>query len=152
MRLADDLREFVGLLLSKKVEFLIVGAYALAFHKTPRYTGDIDIFVNNSAENAARIIEALKDFGFGSLGLTNEDFESGDQVVQLGIAPNRIDLLTKISGVSFEEAWPDRQEGELDGLHVPFLSAPHMVRNKLSSARDKDLVDAKKLQRWIDGN
>ena len=86
MRLADDLKEFVENLRSNKVEFIVVGAFALGFHRLPRYTGDLDIFVRNSTENAERIVAAIEQFGFGSLGLAPSDFESDDQIVQMGVA------------------------------------------------------------------
>jgi hypothetical protein len=146
VRLADDLREFVELLLSKKVDFVVVGAYALGYHKLPRYTGDIDILIGSNPDNGALVVEAIKDSGFGSLGLRVEDFIQDDRIAQLGIAPNRVDLLTSISGVGFQEAWNEREEGDLDGLHVPFLSARLMIQNKLASGRDQDLIDVRKLR------
>ena len=125
MNLQKDLREFVELLNALDVRFLIVGAFALAHHGYPRYTADIDLFVENSSENAERILNAIHQFGFGDVGLTKEDFLRENQVVQLGIAPNRIDLLTFLSGVSFEEAWNSRESGEIGGLRAPFISKIH---------------------------
>src|SRR5947208_12047170 len=120
MPISKDLREFIELLNSHGVEFLIVGAYALAFHGWPRYTGDIDILIRPSDDNAKRVEAVIRDFGFGSLGLTAADFREPYQVVQIGLPPNRIDLLTALTGVTFDEAWQDREPGDLDGVHVQF--------------------------------
>ena len=145
MRLPKDLREFVESLNSHGVEYVLVGAYAMAYHSRPRYTEDIDILVRPSAENGVRLLGVIEAFGFTSLGLTAADFQTQNQVVQLGRPPNRIDILTSISGVSFEEAWQERQFGELDGVPAPFLSKDCLARNKAASGRDKDLEDLKRL-------
>lgn len=116
MRLQKDLREFVELLNSKGVKYVIVGGYAVAYHGHPRFTGDIDLFVEPSADNAGRILAALRDFGFGDLELSPQDFQCPDSVVQLGMPPNRIDLLTSLSGVSFEKVWQARLAAQLDDL------------------------------------
>jgi hypothetical protein len=115
------------------------------FYCRPRYTEDIDILVRPSPENAARLENVIQSFGFTSLGLSATDFQQENQVVQLGQPPHRIDILTTISGVSFEEAWQDRQFGELDGLTVPLLSKACLIRNKRASGRAKDLEDLKRL-------
>jgi hypothetical protein len=104
MNLEKDLREFVELLNALDVRFMVVGAFAVAYHGYPRHTSDLDLFVENSTENAERILNAIQKFGFGDIGLTIEDFNRKDQVVQLGVAPNRIDIMTFLSGISFEEA------------------------------------------------
>jgi hypothetical protein len=140
MSLQKDLREFIALLSALEVRFVIVGAFAVAYHGYFRYTSDIDLFVDSSIENASRVVRALQQFGFGDLNLTPEDF-SGDQVIQLGVAPNRIDLLTSLSGVGFEEAWTTREEGELDGLQVSFISRDMLKRNKQACGRLQDLAD-----------
>ena len=145
VRLPNDLREFIELLNSHKVEYILVGAYAMAFHARPRYTEDIDILVRPSAENARRLEAVIQAFGFASLGLSAADFQDENRVVQLGRPPNRIDLLTTISGVPFEEAWQGRQYGELDGVSMPFLNKDCLVRNKKASGIDKDLEDLKRL-------
>src|SRR5258708_3115130 len=111
MRLNNDLREFLRLLNSNEVDYLVVGAFAVAFHGFPRYTADLDLLVHRTAENAERAMRALSEFGFGNIGITAADFERPSHVVQLGVKPNRIDLLTAISGVSFEEAWANRVAG-----------------------------------------
>jgi len=145
--LSSDLREFIRLLNAQQVEYLIVGAWSLGLHGRPRYTGDVDIFVRRDVPNAAKLLQVLDEFGFGNLGINREDFLKPDHVVQLGVEPNRIDLITGISGVSFEEAWPTRQAGLIDGLEVPFISRELLIRNKLTAGRPKDLADVESLQR-----
>lgn len=145
MNLQKDLREFVELLNAHDVHFVIVGAFALAYHGHARYTSDIDLFVEKSSENAERILRALRDFGFGDIGLTQEELSHKDQVVQLGVAPNRIDVLTVLSGVSFQEAWASREIGEIGGLKVPFISRALLKQNKLATGRSQDLADAEHL-------
>ena len=110
MKLNQDLREFIALLNSTGVKYLIVGGHAVAFHGYPRFTGDMDFFVERSSENAQRIEEVLGQFGFAGLGLTARDFVQPEIVVQLGRPPHRIDLLTSIDGVRFEDAWPRRTD------------------------------------------
>lgn len=145
MNLQKDLKEFVELLNGLDVRFLIVGAFAVAYHGYPRYTSDVDIFVEKSAENAKLLVRAIDEFGFGDIGLTTEDFMQKDQVVQLGVAPNRIDIMTFISGVSFEEAWTSRELGELGGVTLPFISREMLKRNKAASGRKQDLADLDEL-------
>lgn len=145
MKLTKDLREFVASLTSSRAEFLVVGAHAVAYHGYPRFTGDIDLWVRPSADNAARVLKALDMFGFGGLGLKVDDLVSPGKVVQLGYPPNRIDLLTAISGVTFDEAWADRVHGLLDDLPVDYLSLANLVRNKRASGRTKDLADLERL-------
>ncbi len=146
MALQKDFREFIELLNSNRVEYLIVGAFALAYHGWPRYTQDLDVLVRPTAENAARIERALRHFGFGSLGLTAEDFMQRYRAVQLGFEPNRIDLLTTLTGVSFEEAWEQRVSAVLDGIPVWFISREHFIRNKRASGRPQDLADVARLE------
>ena len=141
MNLQKDLREFVELLNELEVHFLIVGAFAVAHYGYVRYTADLDVFVEKSNENAERILRAIGEFGFGGVGLTPEDFTHKDQIVQLGVAPNRIDLLTTLSGVSFDEAWSSRELGSIGGLTVPIISRALLKQNKLATGRPKDLAD-----------
>src|ERR1017187_3274118 len=118
MPLSRDLRGFVECLISNKVEYLVVGALAVSWHGFPRYSGDIDFFVRPTSENAVRVIAALEQFGFGTLGISMGDLTSPGKGIQLGYEPNRIDLMTSITGVGFDEAWETRVAGELDGLPV----------------------------------
>lgn len=141
MSLQKDLREFIELLNVLNVRFMIVGAFAVAYHGYFRYTSDIDLFIDRSPENAKRIWQAVEQFGFGDLNLTVEDFSEEDQVIQLGVSPNRIDVMTFLSGVDFDEAWASRERGELDGLNVPFISKEMLKRNKEACGRLQDLAD-----------
>jgi hypothetical protein len=145
MNVQKDLREFVELFNALDVHFLIVGAFAVAHHGYARYTADLDLFVEKSSENAERILRAIREFGFGDIGLTPEDFALKNQVVQLGVAPNRIDILTFLSGVSFEEAWSSREWGNIGELRVPFISRALLKQTKLATGRSQDLADLEHL-------
>lgn|SRR5690348_17443923 len=147
MTLTQEWRSFIECLECNKVEYLVVGAIALAHHGLPRYTGDLDIWVRNSPTNAQRVVDALRTFGFGSLELKAEDFTGAYQVVQLGRAPRRIDLLTTISGVTFEEAWEERATGKVEGVTAPFIGVKALLRNKQASGRTQDRADAAALAR-----
>lgn len=129
------------MLLANKAEFVVVGAHALAFHGHPRYTQDIDLFVGNSEANPERIIKSVREFGFGTLELDKSDFMHPDQIVQLGMPPNRIDILTNLSGVESGDVWRRRVEGDLGGLRVSFIDVRDLVKNKLACDRPKDLAD-----------
>lgn len=143
--LHPKIREFIELCLSQKVEFLLVGGYALAFHGAPRFTEDIDFMVLVSSENADKLDRVLKDFGFGDIGITRDDFLEVDQVIQLGRAPNRIDLLTGISGVSWQEAWESRSTVDFDGLAIPLIGRNELIQNKKATGRPQDLADVARL-------
>lgn len=145
MSLQKDLREFIRLLSALDVRFVIVGAFAVAYHGYFRYTSDIDVFIDRSHENAERIQTAIEQFGFADLDLAKQNFTEADQVIQLGVSPNRIDLLTFLSGVTFDEAWASREYGNLDGLNVPFISRKMLKQNKVACGRLQDLADAEHL-------
>ena len=145
MKLHKDSREFIALLNSHRVDYVIVGAFALAFHGRPRHTGDLDILVRSSSENAARIEKALEAFGFGSAGLAAADFLVPNQIVQLGRPPHRIDLLTSLSGVEFAEIWESRIESDFDGLPVAFIGLDPFVKNKRATNRARDRADLEAL-------
>ena len=147
MPLTKDSREFIACLRSNKVEFLIVGALAVSWHGFPRYSGDIDLFVRADQENALRLMAALEQFGFGSLGIAVDDLSAENRVIQLGVEPNRIDLMTSISGITFEEAWRSRVPAELDGIEVDFIGRDALIRNKRAAGRSKDLIDVDELTR-----
>lgn len=147
MNLQKDIREFVELLLSRKVEFLLVGGYALAFHGAARFTEDIDFLVLVSPENAGKLADLIEDFGFGELGLSKEDFLDPDQVIQLGRAPHRIDLLTGISGVGWDEAWASRIEVNFDGFLIPVIGKSALETNKQATGRPQDLADLARLRK-----
>lgn len=147
MALSKDWREFIELLNSEKVEYLIVGGFAVIFHGYPRLTRDIDFLVRPSSENAERILKVLDKFGFKGLGIRIEDLDRPDKVLQLGVPPQRIDLITSISGVTFEEAWESRIEADLDGIPVRFIGRAPLLRNKQSIGRLQDLADAEIIMR-----
>lgn len=147
MPLNKDWREFIELLNSNGVEYLVVGAFAVAFHGFPRYTADLDLLVRPTEENADRVLRALSEFGFGKVGIQVADLRSPGMVIQLGVKPNRIDLLTAISGISFEEAWATRSDAELDGVAVRFIGRAALLRNKEQTGRAKDLGDAEELRK-----
>jgi hypothetical protein len=123
-----------------------VGGHALAFHAKPRFTKDIDIFVEPSSKNAKRLMQALDDFGFGDVGLNEEDFSKPGAIVQLGVAPNRIDLITAIDGVTFDEAWQGREKGRFGSQDVYYLGKAELIRNKRASGRKQDLADLEWLE------
>ncbi|MFT6395728.1 MAG: hypothetical protein ACJAYU_000470 [Bradymonadia bacterium] len=141
--LNDDFRDLLHALDEREVDFVIVGAHAMAVHGVARATGDIDILVRATAENALRVVAALRDFGapLGVHGATVEDFTQLGWVYQMGLPPRRIDLLTSISGVSFDEAWQDRCSVEVGELTLPFIGLAALRTNKLATGRPKDLAD-----------
>lgn len=145
MEVQKDFRELLELFNEYKVGYLIVGGYALAFHGVPRYTGDIDIFVKPDTENAIRILKALDEFGFGSLDLKEEDFRSPNKVVQLGYPPVRIDIITSISGLSWDEAYEERDKGKYGDVPVYYIGLNHYILNKRASGRKKDIADLEAL-------
>lgn len=145
MEAQPDFKELLTLFNVNGVDYLIVGGYALAFHGQPRYTGDIDVFVKPDPANARRIITALEAFGFKSDDLTAADFESPDKVVQLGVPPVRVDIITALSGVSWEEAFLGKSAGFYDDLPVFFIGLRQFLANKKATGRKKDLADIEAL-------
>jgi predicted nucleotidyltransferase len=143
--LSKDFKEFAELLHSNGVEYLIVGGYALAAYGHPRYTGDLDFWVGCDADNAARILKALEQFGFGGLGITQVDLTTPQQIIQLGYPPRRIDLVTSIDGVDFAECYVRKTDVEVDGLRLHFISLDDFKRNKRAAGRHKDLADLESL-------
>jgi hypothetical protein len=144
--LNQDFKEFFQSLNANHVHYLVVGGYAVAFHGHPRYTKDIDIWIEMSPENAANIVTALDQFGFGSLGLKNEDFLVPDQIIQLGYPPNRIDLLNTVPGVDFAACYASRLQVKVDGVLVNFIDLENLKKNKQASGRHQDLADLENLQ------
>jgi predicted nucleotidyltransferase len=137
---------------SAEAEFMIVGAYALAAHGFPRATGDIDILISNSPQNAQKVMRALTKFGAAIADFSEQDFTAADMIMLIGVEPCRIDLITSIDGVTFEEAWPNRVNIEIDGLEIDILSKADLLKNKLAAGRDKDQGDIAwlKSQRQMD--
>ena len=146
MRLSSDLREFLELLNSRGVEYVIVGAHSLAFHGRPRYTGDLDILVRATPENAAKLVDLLNQFGFAGSGFKKSDFTEPEQMIQLGRAPNRVDLLTSITGVTADDAFATRIATELEGVPVFILSKEALIQNKRAVGRAQDLSDLESLE------
>ena len=124
--LNPDYSDILSAFDEEKVEYLLVGAYALAAHGLPRATGDVDLWVRRSPENARRLLRALAVFGAPLTEVSEQDFVTPEVVFQVGVAPRRIDILTSISGVTFEEAWPEREEIEIEGIRIPVISRPHL--------------------------
>lgn len=145
MEVQPDFKELLGLLNAHKAEYIIVGAYALAFHGAPRFTGDIDIFVKPDSKNAEKILAVLEEFGFGSLNLTKSDFEEPDKVVQLGVAPVRVDLITSLTGVSWQQAHSGKVKGTYGDVPVYYLGRKEFLSNKKVLGRNKDLADLEAL-------
>src|SRR5438045_1910180 len=146
MSLSADLREFIELLNSRGVEYVIVGAHSLAFHARPRYTGDLDILVRPSPENADKIVTLLGDFGFEATDLAQSDFTAPEQMIQLGRVPNRIDLLTGISGVAVDDAFRTKISTKMEGVPVFVLSKELLIRNKRAVGRRQDVADLEALE------
>lgn len=146
MEVRQDFKELLELLNAHGVDYVIVGGYALAFHGAPRYTGDIDILLRSDGDNALRVMAALKDFGFGSVGLDPADFQRPERVVQLGFPPLRIDLMTSISGVQWDEVVSGRARGTYGPVEVNYIGRRELIKNKRASGRTKDLADAEALE------
>lgn len=146
MHLDRDFREFVESFVAHDVRFLLVGGYALAAHGLPRATGDFDAWVWVDRSNASRIVAALHAFGFGSLGIGEDDFTRPSTVVQLGYPPHRIDILTSIDGVEFDDAWARRVPVDADGIQIDVIGRDDLVTNKLAAGRPQDLADVERLR------
>ncbi len=143
--LNPDFKDMLYALSARKVDFLLVGAYAMATHGLPRATGDLDLWIRPTRENASRVMKALADFGAPLSELSLDDLATEGIVFQIGVQPNRIDLLTKISGVDFDQAYNHRLVIELDGLSIPVIGRQELIINKLATDRPKDRLDAELL-------
>ncbi|MCP4111817.1 MAG: hypothetical protein GY749_40875 [Desulfobacteraceae bacterium] len=144
--LNEDFREFIQSLNDNRVRYLVIGGYAVAFHGHPRYTKDIDIWLELSAENADRMVKALEQFGFASLGLKCEDFLVPAQIIQLGYPPNRIDLLTSLENMDFQKCYDSRSEVTADGVKINFIDLPNLRKSKKIAGRYQDLADLENLK------
>ena len=140
--LNPDFKDMLSALCGEGVEFLIVGAYALAAHGRPRATGDLDIWVHCTHENAQHVWRALQRFGAPLQGMTAEDLKTPGVVLQIGVAPCRIDLMTSIDGVEFRDAWPHRITIAVEDLRIPVIGRTHLIQNKKAVRRPQDLADA----------
>jgi len=145
MEVQKDFRELLALFNEHKVDYVIVGGYALAFHGAPRYTGDIDILIHPDTANAHRILTALDEFGLRSVDLTAADFEKAENVIQLGVPLVRVDIITSITGVSWEDACTGRIQGKYGDIRVYYIGRKQFISNKRATGRKKDLADIEAL-------
>jgi hypothetical protein len=147
--LNDDYKEMLQCLAAEGAEYLLVGAYAMAAHGYPRATMDMDLWVSPSPENAAAVIKALRRFGAPLSDLTSADLQHDDTIFQIGVAPRRIDVLTGVSGLRFEEAFANAIEAEVEGIALRIPSIHDLIRNKKASGRKKDLADVEALEELL---
>lgn len=147
MILPQDFKEFVELLNENKVKYLLVGGYAVTYHGYTRFTKDIDFWVWAEAKNAPLLIKTLKDFIGTNLGYSEQDFLQKDIIIQLGMPPNRIDLITDLDGITFEEAYKQKISDQIDGVPIEIIDLQSLLKNKKSTGRTKDLLDFEELSK-----
>jgi predicted nucleotidyltransferase len=145
IHLPSDFKEFLKLLNAHKVEYLLIGGYAVGYHGYPRATADMDIWIATNPDNADKMVSVLKEFGFDPAELSHQLFLKERQVVRLGVPPVRIEVATTVSGVSFGECYQQRIEDKLDGVKVNLISLKHLKLNKKAAGRHQDLADLEKL-------
>jgi predicted nucleotidyltransferase len=145
LELPKDFREFLRLLRAHGVEYLLIGGWAVGYHGYPRFTDDLDIWIAVSATNAERVVNVFSDFGFDLPGLTTELFLEANKIVRVGVEPIRIEVMTSIDGVHFEDCYRDRLEIDLEGIQVSLINLAHLRLNKKASGRLKDLSDLENL-------
>jgi hypothetical protein len=145
IRFPHDFREFLNLLNLRGVEYLVVGGYAVGFHGFPRATGDLDVWIGISRGNAEKTAAVLRQFGFDLPEVKAEMFMRKDNIARMGVPPVRIEIMTSISGVSFEECFAERQVVEIEGVNVNFISLRHLKENKRLAGRHQDLADLERL-------
>jgi hypothetical protein len=148
MEIQKDFKELLELFNAHKVEYVIVGGYALAFHGAPRFTGDIDILVRPDDGNAKRIIAALDEFGFASLDISEKDFTKSDNVIQLGVPPIRVDIMTSLTAVTWDKVQAGKVSGNYDRTYVFFIGRDDFIANKKALGRRKDIADIEALEQW----
>jgi len=146
LELSRDLRELLGYFLIHNVRFLVIGGHAVSFHGYPRFTKDLDIWIERSDANASKIVSALKDFGLDFEGLCKEMFTDESRMTQMGREPNRVDILHTIKGAEFEECFSRRGFAIIDGAQIPIISKDDLIKNKLATGRSQDLADADHLK------
>lgn len=146
MVLSPDFKEFIELLNAHEVRYLVIGGYAVAFHGHPRYTKDLDVWIDATLANAKQLFNVLNEFGFGGIGLSANDFATVGNTVQLGYPPNRIDILTVADGVDFDDCFQAYQEVIIDDIPIKFIDRNNLRRNKQASGRFQDLADLEKLE------
>jgi hypothetical protein len=145
--LNKDYKDILQLLLKHKVKFLVVGAYALGVHGYPRATGDLDIWVEASLKNSEKVFTALAEFGAAISDITKDTFCEKGIIFQIGVIPRRVDIITKIEGVDFKSAYQNKKKIKAEGIKIPFLSKHDLIKNKESTGREKDKLDAKYLKK-----
>lgn len=145
MKVEKDFKEFIESLNRNSVRYLIVGSFALSYYAEPRYTKDIDILVDSTTANAERLMTAIRDFGFSDIELSSRDFLEPDQIIQLGVAPVRIDLLTSLKGIHFAGAWDRRTIGQYGEIPAFYISKQDLIDHKKLVGRKQDLADIEKL-------
>jgi hypothetical protein len=146
MQIQQDYKELLELFNAHNVDYVIVGGYALAFHGAPRFTGDIDLFVKPDPKNAQRILSALTEFGMGSLDLSQTDFTSVDNVIQLGVPPVRVDIMTSLTGVGWDKADSGKVTGNYGDIKVYFIGRDDFIANKRALGRKRDLADLEAIE------
>jgi len=147
MTLDPDFEDFIQFLNQYEVDYMIVGGYAMAFHGSPRYTGDLDVWIDISESNAEKMLLVIQAFGFSSLGFKKEDFLKENLINQIGYPPLRIDILTNIDGIDFKEAYTQKQVIEIEDLKANYIGLRDLIQNKKTSGREKDIIDVKTLQK-----
>ena len=147
MTLDPDFEDFIKLLNQHEVDYMIIGGYAMAFHGKPRYTGDLDIWIDISESNAHKMLLVIEDFGFASLNFNKEDFLRENLINQLGYPPLRIDILTSIDGINFRDAYPQKQVILIEDFTANYIGLNDLIQNKNASGRQQDLVDVNTLQK-----
>ncbi len=146
LKVEKDFEEFIELLNTNNIKYMIVGAYALALYAKPRNTGDIDVFIERGETNASEMIKVLKQFGFEASGIIKDDFLTEGRIIQLGVSPVRIDIMNHIDGVLFEDAYGSVEKVRFGSTIANFISSKDLIKNKLSSNRKKDQADLEELQ------
>jgi predicted nucleotidyltransferase len=150
MNIPEDFKEFIVLLNDKQVRYLIIGGYAVGFHSRPKFTNDIDVWIENSLENAQRLLAVLQEFGFASLEISADDLMNPDKVIQLGYAPVRIDIITGLSGIDFSKAYANKVIGKYLGITTNFISREDLVASKKLAGRKKDFDDIDWISTYAD--
>lgn len=140
---------FLKLLIEHEVKFLLIGGYAVGFHGYVRATGDMDIWVSNENANIKKVVGAISDFGFGHISLSEKLFQNPDNIIRMGVTPLRIEVMTNISAVTFDECYGERIMQEWNGVHVPIISLEKLIKNKKASGRLKDLADVEQLEKLL---
>jgi predicted nucleotidyltransferase len=151
MTLAQDFEDFIKLLNKHQVDYMVVGGYALAFHGKPRHTGDLDIWINTTEDNAEKLVHAIKEFGLSGLGLTKSDFMQEGYVTQIGYPPLRIDILNSIDGVQFETAFLNKLLVDVNGIEIKYIGLRDFIDNKNASGRSQDIADVKEIKKLKKG-